>query len=144
MSTGPNVRSIAVKCLLEARVIAEIPFERERADPRGGYCILRLPERFRIHVAQGDIRSLARERDCDRPPQSTTSAEHERRPSLDSEVHQPISFSRFVWRATSSSMSAMSAGESFGPGLRIAAEAIAPRFASMYLRTASPRADCCS
>ena len=51
---------------------------------------------------------------------------------------QPMSARRRVWRAIRRAMSAMSAADSFGPGLRIAAEAITPRSASRCLRTARP------
>lgn len=53
-------------------------------------------------------------------------------------------FSRASRRAISRSVSAASTADIFGPGARVAAEAIAPRFISTYLRTARPKPGCCS
>ncbi len=53
-------------------------------------------------------------------------------------------FSRASRRAISRSVSAASTADIFGPGARVAAEAMAPRFISTYLRTASPKPGCCS
>ena len=56
----------------------------------------------------------------------------------------PSSCKRCVCRLVSRSISAISAADNFGPGLRTAADAIAPRAAMMCLRTARPATGCCS
>ena len=55
-----------------------------------------------------------------------------------------ISARRRVCRALRWAMSAMSSADNLGPGLRMAADAITPRSASMCLRTARPMPACCS
>ena len=70
--------------------------------------------------------------------------EHQRISVLQSEVYQPSSSKRLVWRAIKRSISAMSSRDSSLLGLRKAGEAIAPRLAMVYLRIDRPRPGCCS